>query len=263
MPLPGSDPTWDSNGTNTTAVASIHKTDGFGSNEVPTSRELNEWMKIVGENLNALISLSSPHTEIIPAFNGGGVGGLIGPGVPLPAVPHNTIEIPEIPLFGLRVGSKITEIRTRVIEGGSAGIPAWVAVTTYAAGTFPSGNRVKNGGKVYVCTQSGTSAGSGGPTGTGTGIVDGTCHWDFVCNIGDPGDGPLGVMVTSWVDGGGTLIAYVQGNNHTDSLPYGIDLTGLDITVASGTEYRLHFVNTGCADTTTLNNAEMDITPLP
>jgi hypothetical protein len=35
-------------------------------------------------------------------------------------------------------------------------------------------------GKVYLCTTSGTSAGSGGPTGTGTNITDGTAHWTFV-----------------------------------------------------------------------------------
>ncbi len=34
--------------------------------------------------------------------------------------------------------------------------------------------------KVYVCTVSGTTAGSGGPTGTGMGIVDGSAHWDYV-----------------------------------------------------------------------------------
>lgn len=32
---------------------------------------------------------------------------------------------------------------------------------------------------VYRCSQAGTSANSGGPTGTGTGIVDGTAKWDF------------------------------------------------------------------------------------
>lgn len=51
----------------------------------------------------------------------------------------------------------------------------WEASTAYALNTH-----VSNGGNVYVCTTAGTSAGSGGPTGTGTGISDGTAVWDFV-----------------------------------------------------------------------------------
>lgn len=40
-------------------------------------------------------------------------------------------------------------------------------------------DRRVNGGGVYVCVTAGTSAGSGGPTGTGTGITDGTVVWDY------------------------------------------------------------------------------------
>lgn len=40
--------------------------------------------------------------------------------------------------------------------------------------------QVHNGGNVYVCTTAGTSAASGGPTGTGTGITDGTAVWSYV-----------------------------------------------------------------------------------
>ena len=35
-------------------------------------------------------------------------------------------------------------------------------------------------GKIYVCDTAGTSAGSGGPTGTGANITDGTARWDYV-----------------------------------------------------------------------------------
>ncbi len=38
----------------------------------------------------------------------------------------------------------------------------------------------------YVCVTSGTSAASGGPTGTGAGIVDGTCVWDYVADTASP-----------------------------------------------------------------------------
>lgn len=52
---------------------------------------------------------------------------------------------------------------------------AWLANTAYAVG-----QTVSNGGNVYICTIGGTSAGSGGPTGTGLGIVDNTVTWNFV-----------------------------------------------------------------------------------
>lgn len=51
----------------------------------------------------------------------------------------------------------------------------WAPNTAYAL----SAKRA-NGGKIYQCTTAGTSAGSGGPTGTGTGISDGTAVWSYV-----------------------------------------------------------------------------------
>ena len=52
---------------------------------------------------------------------------------------------------------------------------SWVASTEYEVG-----DRVKNGSNVYVCDTDGTSASSGGPTGTGSNITDGSTRWDFV-----------------------------------------------------------------------------------
>jgi hypothetical protein len=51
---------------------------------------------------------------------------------------------------------------------------AWVTATAYVAG-----QRRYNGANVYVCTTGGTS-GATAPTGTGTGISDGVCVWDFL-----------------------------------------------------------------------------------
>lgn len=39
---------------------------------------------------------------------------------------------------------------------------------------------INDSGKVYRCTTAGTSAGSGGPTGTGSGITDGSAVWAYV-----------------------------------------------------------------------------------
>jgi len=56
-----------------------------------------------------------------------------------------------------------------------------VLVASWASGTaYALADRVTNGGNVYQCSQAGTSAGSGGPSGTGTGIVDNGAKWDFL-----------------------------------------------------------------------------------
>jgi hypothetical protein len=57
---------------------------------------------------------------------------------------------------------------------------AWVASTAVVLG-----QRALNGGNVYIATTAGTTASSGGPTGTGSGITDGTAVWNYVSAIGD------------------------------------------------------------------------------
>lgn len=53
---------------------------------------------------------------------------------------------------------------------------AWAISTSYRVGQL----RNNDSGKVYVCVTAGTSAGSGGPTGTSSGITDNTVTWDYV-----------------------------------------------------------------------------------
>ncbi len=52
---------------------------------------------------------------------------------------------------------------------------AWTITTAYVLG-----DKRSNGLNVYICTTAGTSAGSGGPTGTGSGIADGTAVWAYL-----------------------------------------------------------------------------------
>jgi len=52
---------------------------------------------------------------------------------------------------------------------------AWAATTSYNVGDL-----VTNDSNIYVCTTAGTSAGAGGPTGTGDAIADNTVVWNFV-----------------------------------------------------------------------------------
>ncbi len=54
-------------------------------------------------------------------------------------------------------------------------LTAWAISTAYTAGQLR-----RNGGKIYLCTTAGTSAGSGGPLTTAADITDGSAHWAFV-----------------------------------------------------------------------------------
>ena len=54
----------------------------------------------------------------------------------------------------------------------------WVASTAYIVG-----QKVKNNSNVYECSTAGTSAGSGGPSGTSTAITDGNAKWDYVAAL--------------------------------------------------------------------------------
>lgn len=59
------------------------------------------------------------------------------------------------------------------ILGQSSGdYAAWAASTDYVLR-----QNVLNGGNIYECVTAGTSASSGGPTGTSAEITDGTCVW--------------------------------------------------------------------------------------
>ena len=55
------------------------------------------------------------------------------------------------------------------------GAKPWAASTAYVVGD----QVVNDSGKIYQCDTAGTSAGSGGPTGTGSDISDGSARWDY------------------------------------------------------------------------------------
>lgn len=73
-----------------------------------------------------------------------------------------------------------------------------VVVASWASGTpYLLGVRVTNGGNVYQCITSGTSAGSGGPTTQVANITDNTVHWRFL----GTGTGAVDTAVTATVTG--------------------------------------------------------------
>lgn len=80
------------------------------------------------------------------------------------------------------------------VKIAASGASAWQANHAYTAGAY-----VSNGGNTYLCTTSGTSAMSGGPTGTtiGADIADNTAHWTYAPVVSGVDPSTL-VSVTVW-----------------------------------------------------------------
>ncbi|MEQ1741766.1 MAG: hypothetical protein ABL869_04605 [Candidatus Nitrotoga sp.] len=75
--------------------------------------------------------------------------------------------------FAMATAASTVVITNNCIIGGTA----WVGTTVYAVGELR-----QNNARIYRVTTGGTSAGSGGPTGNGTGIADNTVVWAFVAD---------------------------------------------------------------------------------
>lgn len=90
-------------------------------------------------------------------------------------------------------------------SGGS--VSTWQGLVSdpwQASRVYAIGDQVHNGGNVYRATVGGTSASSGGPTGTGASIVDGSVTWTFLQTGTDLTldnatlNSPQPVSVSSW-----------------------------------------------------------------
>ena len=103
---------------------------------------------------------------------------------------------------------------------------AWVATTAYIIGQYVTNDT----GKGYVCVDAGTSAGSGGPTGTGAGIVDGGCIWDYIGVVPAVTAADATTYLTLSADVPGTMFTCEVGEDYDEA-----DLwTRLDTTVEAG-----------------------------
>jgi stage V sporulation protein SpoVS len=85
---------------------------------------------------------------------------------------HNGVEA--------KYTSDATATVAEIVTGLTAAIDptAWASTTAYVIGDHVTNDTAPV--KIYICTAAGTSAGSGGPTGTGSGITDGTVTWNYV-----------------------------------------------------------------------------------
>lgn len=68
----------------------------------------------------------------------------------------------------------------RIKAGATCHLQGLASQPWAASAPFSLNQQVNNNGLVYKCVTAGTSASSGGPTGTGAGITDGSCVWDYV-----------------------------------------------------------------------------------
>lgn len=65
-------------------------------------------------------------------------------------------------------------------DGVTCHLQGLVSQPWAGSAAFALNQQVHNGGNVYKCTTAGTSAASGGPSGTGSGITDGSAVWTYV-----------------------------------------------------------------------------------
>ena len=95
-----------------------------------------------------------------------------------PSIPGNTEAngLPGTATFTYSLDGGVTVSGQITIPITNPQVPApWLASTRYSVG-----QEVQNGTEIYTCTTAGKSASSGGPSGTGTGIADGSVVWSSV-----------------------------------------------------------------------------------
>lgn len=98
---------------------------------------------------------------------------------------------------------------------------AWQGSTAYTAGVLKT-----NGGKIYRCATSGTSASSGGPSGTTSGITDGTCTWDYISTGSNTNSLAFVALYSGTV--GNSIRVTVSAGSKASSWKIVIGIPGLD-----------------------------------
>lgn len=113
------------------------------------------------------------------------------------------------------------------ISGNSTLIAAWAATTTYRKSQI-----VSNGGRYYRATsETGVSAGAGGPTGITAAITDGTVTWEYISEPFSVYWGP-----TNKLGAGSTIVFGGDAHKYTHGRMYGQQLGDL---AATGTVSRM------------------------
>lgn len=150
------------------------------------------------------------------------------------------------PLISLAHWRYVTYINGNIIEGGgqTTAVTAYIEAYNFQGFSpwqpndiYTVDDVVSNGTNVYSCVQKGVSAGSGGPTGTGTNIADGTALWNYAGTVANYGGGRISIQgnKVNYIDG--TQVTYaLYANNSTlvlDSKDNVFPLTQANGTTAS------------------------------
>lgn len=95
----------------------------------------------------------------------------------------------------------------RFQQGVSSNRKTYITAPLWTGNTaFNLVDRVSNNGIGYQCITSGTSAATGGPTGTGASITDGTAVWRYADNVAIPGQTVLNYGTTFDSQGASRLV---------------------------------------------------------
>jgi Pectate lyase superfamily protein len=103
-----------------------------------------------------------------------------------------------------------------VADDSFDGTTAWAPSTVYHRDDWVTNDT----GKHYLCLADGTSGSSGGPTGYGVGIVDGTTSWTFYGNLNANGWS----VIDCRIDTVGRHGLYVFGTNANAGNSFGLDV---------------------------------------
>jgi uncharacterized phage protein gp47/JayE len=130
--------------------------------------------------------------------------------------------------LGRRIQNAVTLTYWQTTEAATiATVSAWSGSTVFEKYDLVTNDT----GKLYVCTSDdGTSAGSGGPTGTGTAIVDGSCTWRYVATA------TAGVVIPVESELEGQVVGAAGDLNVIDSAVGGWDGVANPLDAAMGRE---------------------------
>jgi hypothetical protein len=120
----------------------------------------------------------------------------------------------------------------------------WAASTAYVIGDVV----VNDDGKVYTCDQDGTSASSGGPTGTAANTADGTTRWDYTSTTKK-----LAFSTTTGNAGRGVFCAFITAAGHF--LAYADEVNGLHMYTESTTTWAAVAMGGGAAEISAVDPA--------
>jgi hypothetical protein len=147
MPAPTTIPQWDSNRTHVTPLVASHKTDGFVTNEIPASDELNEWMNWVYQWLLYLSTRTTTKRKISAIAGEPLTGGSFN--IAGEYFPSSTSDILVIPIL-LNTGERMTAL---------SGV---VSDTSFSAWEFKAWKLTAPGAAVQLgTTQTSGSLGTG------------------------------------------------------------------------------------------------------